>query len=77
LTPVGLDLCPIATKLGLGPLHSPRNPWEALFITLDHMGVRKSPDNVTQSNTSQDKSKTRRKKAPNMTKLRTKQKEAF
>ena len=33
-------MCPMATKLGPGPLHSPRSPWEALFITLDHMEVR-------------------------------------
>ena len=54
LTPVGLDLCQMSTKLGPGPLHSPRSPWEALFITLDHMGVWKSPNKVAQSNISKD-----------------------
>ena len=49
---VGLYLGSMATKLGPGPLHSPRSPWEALFITLDHMGVRKSPYKVAQSNIS-------------------------
>jgi hypothetical protein len=49
-----LDLCPMATKLGLGPLHSARSLWEALFTTLDHMGFWKSLDKVAQSNTSQE-----------------------
>ena len=54
MRPAGLDLCPMAPKLGPGPLHSPRSPWEALFITLDHMGVWKSPNKVAQSNISKD-----------------------
>ena len=73
LTLGGLDLCPMATKLGPGPLHSPRSPWEALFITLDHMGVRKSPNKVTQSNISKDVSISRGRKfwfAPNFIPMR-------
>jgi hypothetical protein len=46
LRPADLDLCQMATKLGSRDLHSPKSPWEALFNTLDHMGVRKSPDKV-------------------------------
>jgi hypothetical protein len=40
LTLGGLNLCPTVTKLGLGPLHLPKSPWEALFFALDHMGLR-------------------------------------
>ena len=68
-----MDMSPMAPKLVQGPLHSPRIPWETLFITLDHMGVRKSPNKVTQSNISKDVSISRGRKfwfAPNFIPMR-------
>jgi hypothetical protein len=44
------DLYLMAPKLGQGPPHSPRSPWEALFTILDHMGVQISLDKLAQSN---------------------------